>query len=746
MIGQTISHYKILEKLGEGGMGVVYKAEDTKLDRFVALKFLAPHAVGSDDDRGRFLHEAKAAAALNHPNICTIYEINESEGRSFISMEYVEGESLKAKIQSGPLKLDAAFDIAVEIAEGLGDAHDKGIVHRDIKPANIMVTPKGQAKITDFGLAKLSGQTRLTKTGATIGTVAYMSPEQIRGESLDGRSDIWSFGVMLYEMVTGRLPFGGDYEQAIVYSILNRAPEPITNLRDDVSTELQQVIDTSLKKNACDRYQQVEELLTELKTARENLKAGDGELPVQKQRPLPSIAVLPFVNMSADPENEYFSDGLAEELINALTKARDLRVIARTSSFSFKGRGVDIREIGKKLNVETVLEGSVRKAGNRLRITAQLVGVADASHLWSEKYDRDMEDIFAIQDEISMAIVDKVKVELLGTERQEVVKQYTENPEAYTLYLKGRYYFHKPIIPSLQKAVGYFQQAIDLDPCYAKAHAGLAGAYMFLGGVGPSHFLPPSESYPHARAAIKRAMELDDRLPEAHIMLGILRTGFEWDWDGAQRAFERALELNPNNADTHIWYAWHLWKIGNLDAAMNAAKKALALDPLAPLFQSSIGLIHYCARRNEQAIDQFKQVLELDPNCFHARLHLGDAYLTGGMYKDAKAAYRSAQELSGRHSYLYTRLCTLYAAWNRPKDAKKYLDEVTTISECEHVPPTYIGWAYLALEQHEEAFAWFDKAYKERDPALALPVFPWWDPVKSDPRYLELVSKIGLAT
>ncbi len=457
-----------------------------------------------------------------------------------------------------------------------------------------------------------------------------------------------------------------------------------------------------------------------------------------------SIAVLPFTNMSADPEQEYFCDGMTEEIINALTHIENLRVIARTSAFAFKGKHEVVREIGEKLDVETLLEGSVRKTGNRLRITAQLIDVADGSHLWSDRFDREMKDVFAIQDEITLSIVKKLKGKLLRNEKEELLKQHTSDHEAYTLYLKGRFYFHKLTIPDLQQAAQYFQQAIDLDPNYARAYAGLAGASMFMGGAGPSHFLPPSESYPQARAAITKAMELDDRLPEAHTMLGVLRTGFEWDFEGSELAFKCALELNPKNADTYFWYAWHLWKFGNIDAAMAAVKRALVLDPLSLLFQSMIGLLHYSARRYDEGIDQFKQVLELEPNFFHSNMHLGDAYLAKGMYKDAKAAYKKAQKLAGRHAYLYIGICRLYAVWNRRDEAMKYMNEVIAISKEEWMPPTYIGWAYLALGEHDEAFVWFDKAFKERDPQLLFQEWPMWDPIKSDPRYLALVKKMGL--
>jgi len=442
MINKIISHYKILEKLGEGGMGVVYKAQDTKLKRIVALKFLTPQALGNKEERIRFFNEAQTAALLDHPNICTIYEIDEVNDQIFIATAYVEGESLKQKLESGPLKLEEALKIAIQVAEGLKEAHDKDIVHRDIKSANIMVTNKGQAKIMDFGLAKSTVGIPETKTEVTMGTVAYMSPEQASGEDADQRTDIWSLGVVLYEMLSGQLPFKGDYNQALMYSILNQKPESIKTLRSNVPLELEQIINKALGKSPDSRYQSAKEICIELKNVSKSSESV-------KEKSQPSIAVLPFVNLSADPEQEYFCDGMAEEIINALTHVEGLRVVARTSAFSFRGKVIDIREIGKMLNVKTLLEGSVRKAGNQIRIAAQLVNVADGYHLWSERYDRDIgqlccpEDIFAIQDEISLAIVDNLKVKLFGEEKEKLIKRHTEDIDAYSLYLKGRYFWNK---------------------------------------------------------------------------------------------------------------------------------------------------------------------------------------------------------------------------------------------------------------------------------------------------------------
>lgn len=401
LIGKTFSHYKIIEKIGEGGMGVVYKAEDTKLKRTAALKFLRPDLTRDTEAKERFIQEAQAAAALDHPNICTVYEIDETEGHTCIAMAYVEGRSLKEKMAAGPFEWDEALGVISQVAEGLRAAHKKGITHRDIKPANIMLTEEGLAKIMDFGLAKLSWGADLTKTATVMGTVAYMSPEQARGEKVDQRTDLWSLGCVLYEMLAGQRPFRDVHDQATIYSILNEEPEPISRFRKDLPADAEKILEMCLRKDPQDRYGDMEALLSDLKpAARMDKTQTMRSLPRQEEPP--SVAVLPFVNMSADPEQDYFCDGLAEELINSLTKLKDIRVVARTSAFVFKGKAIDVREIGRKLNVEKVLEGSVRKSGNKLRITAQLINVADGYHLWSEKFDREMEDIFAIQDEISI--------------------------------------------------------------------------------------------------------------------------------------------------------------------------------------------------------------------------------------------------------------------------------------------------------------------------------------------------------
>lgn len=743
MIGQTISHYKILEKLGEGGMGVVYKAEDTKLKRTVALKFLPPELTRDPDAKKRFVHEAQTASALEHNNICTIHEIDETEDRHmFIAMACYEGKSLKERIERGPLKLEETIDIAIQLGQGLSKAHEKGVVHRDIKPGNILITEDGQVKIVDFGLAKLRGRTKLTKTGTTLGTVAYMSPEQSQGKEVDHRTDIWSLGVVLYEMLTGQMPFKGDYEQAVVYSILNEEPELITNLRSDVPTELQQVVQKAMQKEPTERYANLAELLTELKSMRKKLQVEDARLLAEKEKPLPSIAVLPFVNMSADPEQEYFCDGMAEELINTLTKIENLRVPARTSAFAFKGEKIDMREIGRKLNVATVLEGSVRKAGNRLRITAQLINVADGYHLWSERFDREMDDIFAIQDEISMAIVSNLKVRLLRDEEDKLVKRHTEDPEAYSLYLKGLYFSFKASPEGIEKALQYFREAIDKDPNFALAYTGVAGAFSSLAIFS---LLPTKEILPKVKAALDKALELDDTLAEAHATAASMAFWFEWDWKAAENHFKRALALNPGMASCRALYAWYQLAMGRFDEAISEIKKAQELDPLMPLFYAQGTGIHLTVRKLDEAMDQFYKAIELDPNFGLAYFHGGRVYFLKGMMEEAISAFKKMLGLTPYPGWAECYLGMIYHLQGKKEKAENLLEEVIELKKKTYVSSVCIAILCHELGKLELAYEFYEKAIEERDILMPfIKVHPEHEKHRSDPQFKSLLKKMSL--
>jgi len=744
MIGKTISHYKILEKIGEGGMGVVYKAEDTKLKRTVALKFLPPELMRDNEAKERFIQEAQAAAALNHPNICTVYEIDEENEHTFIAMEYLLGQSLKDKISSGPIELEIVLDIAMHTAEGLKDAHENGIVHRDIKPANIMLTQKGQVKIMDFGLAKLIWGVDLTKTATIMGTVAYMSPEQASGSKIDHRTDIWSLGCVYYEMLAGHRLFKSTHDQATIYSILNEEPEPISRLRQDVPIGMVKIVETCLQKDPLNRYEDMEALISDLKFV-----DMTGKTMTQLTRPVPtkekppSIAVLPFVNMSADPEQNYFCDGLAEELINSLTKIKDIKVVARTSAFAFKGKTIDVREIGRRLNVEKALEGSVRKSGNKIRITAQLVNVADGYHLWSEKFDRDMEDIFAIQDEISLAIVDNLKVSLLKTEKEALLKRYTEDIEAYNLYLKGIYFLRMYTAEGFQEAIKYFEITLQKDPNYALAHYGLAEVFYAISFWAN---VPPHEAYPKAKEYAKKAIEIDEEIGEAHAALGLVYTFYDWDWKEAERELNRALELNPSSAIIHMSYSWFLTLTEKHDEAIFEAKRAQELDPLSPLILSHIGLAYIWGSQFDKAIEELKAGMSLAPNFYLMHYYLGLAYRAKLMFKEAIAELEKAVKLSGGAPWPALILNSNYFEEGQTDEGEKSLRSLEKTAQKEYLPPLGFTYIHLARKDMEQAYSWLERAFDEKDSFL-----PWCAiipiegyKVTEEPRLRPLFKKYGL--
>jgi serine/threonine protein kinase/Tfp pilus assembly protein PilF len=741
MIGKTISHYRILEKLGEGGMGVVYKAQDTKLDRIVALKFLPKHLLCDEEAKTRFAHEAKAASALNHTNITTIYEIDEVEGECFICMEYVEGKSIKELIKEKTLSIEEILKIAIQVAEGLNVAHKKGIVHRDIKSDNIMLTDEGLVKIMDFGLAKLKGVSKLTKTGTTLGTMQYMSPEQAQGMEVDQRSDIFSFGVVLYEMITSQLPFKGEHEAAIIYSILNETPEPLARYKANIPEGLQRIVDKALAKNRDERYQHVDDLRADLLKIRREFETSS-VLPSTK-KPQPSIAVLPFTNLSADKEQEYFCDGMAEEIINALSQVEDLRVVARTSAFSFRGKEIDIREIGRKLSVQALLEGSVRKAGNRVRITAQLINVSDGYHLWSEKFDRDLADVFAIQDEISLAIVDKLKVKLLGHEKEKMLKRYTQNLDAYDLYLKGRYHWNRRMPEALNKAMSHFEQVIRNDPNYALAYTGLADCYSMLAQV---YVLPPKEAFPKAKALAKKALEIDETRAEAHTSLAFALGCFDWDWVGAEREFKRAIELNPNYATAHQWFAMVLVKLGRTSEALQEIHKALELDPFSLIINTSAGFVYLYAGREDKAVEQAEKVLDMDPTFVGAYFILMDVNERKRKYDEAVEAGLKGFSLAGFVSQQeLTSLREMYASSGRIGYLRRWLEMTQSKAEQGQVLNYRIASLYARLDETEKAIDYLEKAYEEHDYDLDdLLVDDVFNKLRSDPRFTALLKKMGL--
>jgi serine/threonine-protein kinase len=741
MVGRTISHYQVVEKIGEGGMGVVYKAKDTRLNRHVALKFLREEAFGSDNQRARFVREAQTAAALDHPNICTVYEIDETDDQIFISMAYQEGVNLDRVIESGSLDLEQAIDIAIRVAQGLEAAHRVGIYHCDVKSSNIMLNGINQVQIMDFGLAKLAEEIDVAKTPTILGTMAYMSPEQARGDAVDHRTDIWSLGVCLYEMLAGRLPFTGDYADAVFYTIVNEEPIPISDLRPGIPPRLERVVEKTLAKSVDDRFRSTGALVEELREIKRELGGAQTSETYANQ---PSIAVLPFTDMSPERDQEFFCDGIAEEIINALTKIDDLRVVARTSAFAFKARRQDIRDIGRSLNVTTVLEGSVRKSGQMLRITAQLIDVFDGFHLWSERFDRQMEDVFAIQDEIAQAIVAMLRVKLAGGPTMELVHRYTENLDAYTLYLKGRYYWNKRSEEGLKKGLDCFEQAIGEDSNYALAYAGLADSFNLLGFYG---ILPPREAFPKAQAAAQKALEMDATIAEAETSLAFSCMFYDWDWARAERAFKHAIELNPNYPTALHWYAEYLVLMGRGDETVAQSRKALESDPLSLIINTLLGWAPHYERKYDEAVEQYHRTLEMDPNFVPAHFFLGLTYVQKSMFEEAIAEFQQATSLFGESTLFVVVQGYAYAASGHRKEAQMVLDEMERVSEGTYIQPYYTAAVHHALGNSDQTFSWLDRACEERDTWVAfLKVDPIWDGLRTDKRFISLLRRVKLAS
>ncbi|UCH65263.1 MAG: protein kinase [Ignavibacterium sp.] len=976
MIGETISHYKILEKLGEGGMGLVYKAEDTKLHRSVALKFLPSSLTSDKEAKERFIKEARAASALDHPNICTIHEIDEvEEGQMFISMACYEGMTLTDKIghyispldrggTKGGFPIDEVIDIAIQTVSGLAKAHQRGIIHRDIKPANLVVTEDGHVKILDFGIAKLIGESKSTQENLQIGTIAHISPEQIKGENFDHRTDIWSLGVVIYEMLTGKLPFEGEYDHAIIYSILNEEPKPIKDLRSDVPDELNEIVIKCLRKKDDDRYQSTDELLkalincmesqryssktigepesserqrklsaimftdmvgysaltqknetlaiellethrqilrpifnkhngkevetigdaffvefrsaldavscaveiqNTLYTRNEKIDAekkillriglhvgdvvhigkhvhGDGvniaarleplstpggvclsedvvrqiknkiELPVKnlgpqklknietpfdvyciefpwetarkiksksaparkllhksvlypaliiaafiaailvwnnlKSPPINSfnnrIAVLPLLNISQSSEDDYFTDGMTEELISQLAKISGLNVIARTSVMKYKDADMNINEIGNELDVGTILEGSVRKASDKARVTVQLIDVETQEHLWAEEYDRELKDIFAMQSDIALRIAKELKIKLVDTERQQIEKMGTSSAEAYRLYLLGKQQLNQRTGKSIQQALTYFQNAIDLDPSFALAYVGLADCYTLIGGAGYGSF-SREKAVDLANAAINDALQLDETLAEAYNALAYLELRLEWDWKEAEINFKKAIELKPGYASVHEKYALYLAILGRNDEALSYMQRAYELDPLSLSVSTGIGRIYHFSNQYDKAIAQFNRTLEMNPDYVEALFGLGLSYSYSSRYDLAIPTLKKALELSNGRLIILSSLANTYARKGDRKEVLKIRDQFILLQSEKYISPFYFAMLDASLGNNKPAIDSLYKAYDERFGIMVyLKASPFFGTLQSEPRFIELLREIGL--
>ncbi|MFZ1683802.1 MAG: protein kinase [Candidatus Zixiibacteriota bacterium] len=729
--GTAVNHYLITEKIGAGGMGEVYLADDTKLNRQVALKFLPGHMAQNQEVRARFTREAQAVAKLDHPNIVTIYEVGEFNNRPFFAMQYISGKTLSSYSTENQLPITRIVGIALQIAEGLSRAHTSGVSHRDIKSANIIVDKEFRPKILDFGLASIQGSEMLTKAGSTLGTVAYMSPEQAQGGEIDYRSDLFSLGIVLYEMIAGRTPFKRNNDAATLHAIVSEAPEPLVRFKAEVTPELQRIVTKSLTKNPDERYQSAADLAADLRSVERMLAAGASGSSMKVATLQPSIAVLPFTNMSADPENEYFSDGLTEELLNMLAKNPALKVTGRTSSFAFKGKQEDLRTIGQKLGVQTLLEGSVRRAGARVRITAQLVNTADGFHLWSETYDRVLDDIFAVQDEIAGAVSKAMHVTLVGvSETKKAI-----NPESYTLSLRAHQLVLQMTKEGLAVAVDLYKRAIDIDANNAAAWAGLGYAYGSRVAYGHTDY---KVEHPLARAAAEKALALDDQSPEAHQTMCFVLGALELRIPEGLKEIRRAYELAPNSSAVVSGMAtWELI-FGNFDKAIKLATRGIELDPLNPWNRRELARMYACCDRWEDAREALLRAFEMSPEMTTLNFGLGLCAISTGKPEEAME-YLAKEKMAGY------RLCGQAQAsfmLGRKEDSDHQKAELIAQGEQWSFQ---IAMVCACRNEIDDAFEWLERGYAIRDSGMALTkVTRVFRPLHSDPRWPVLLKKIGL--